>query len=139
MKKKIEDQLEILKAYVDGKQIVWRPIGYGDEMVDLTPEMLKIDGGFDFKGKEYGVSEGRPHHLDWSDVSESIVAVATDKSGATFIYMILDKDVTFKIMRGEQVWRFTNMAPLPAEILSSFKPGTMPWEKSLVMRPGLAA
>ena len=120
-KKTLEEKIAVMQHYLNG----------GDIVVDGRVWSRKLFGypNFNWEAFEYNIYEEpktKPS-INWEHVSKEYKYMATDCSGRTYLHI---DEPTLK----GTYWT-TDPACKPANVFSSYIPGTCDWKDSLVKRP----
>lgn len=124
----IETRVEVMQAWLDGKDIQFRPagevgpFGWRNFDCDRTPK-------FNFVNSEYRIRPAEPDSIDWSHVAPRLKFMARDKSGKAYLYEAKPKMMSIEFYCNET----TSLAV--AEDYASFRQGSVDWADSLVCRP----
>jgi len=125
-KQRCQHMIEVMQAYIDGKQIECKWHYETDEQWGVSSNPKFSWGMFDYRVKE---SDGltKPS-IDWSTVPIAYNWLARDSSGAVYVYS--DRPIL-----GETLWEYDDVAVYDYVDHSSLYVGTCDWKDSLVFRP----
>lgn len=118
------EAIKVMQAYVDGEEIEFR-----HDTADYWAR-ISLDGGdvsWSWSAFRYRIAPQKPS-INWDHVSDEYNWLAVDKDGNAYLF-------TSKPELCAPIWT-TGYGRARANAHTSFKPGKVPWEESLVMRPG---
>lgn len=112
--------MEILRAIAKGESTQWCEPSHESWYALFGTPTVMLD-------VIYRVAP-QPSTVDWSHVGENIVAFITQPSGRSWGFSKIPEE-------NKRHW-FSYSTQIPADYWPSFKPGNMPWQESLIIRPG---
>jgi hypothetical protein len=98
---------------------------------DVAPDALSLDVERTYRAAPEPlrpISCTLPGVSIWDLFDESVVALARDKEGDLYSYTAVP-------WRGEVTWHGSGFASIPVS-MTAIDPGNMPWDESLIVRPG---
>lgn len=127
MTKTTAEKIAVMQAYERGEKIEAKSNGVS------TRWSVNYDPRWNWSSFDYRIAapEPVPHTIDWSHVSEDFVCILTSSCGDV---LLSDKHPNSKNPMTN--WGFpVGFRASRADHFKSFKPGNMPWQESLVVRP----
>lgn len=123
MTKTTAEMIAVMQAYERGEKIELK-CNISGEYSDCRPYWNWIDN-------DYRIAPPKPvpHQIDWSHVGDKFCAIVTTSKGEVYLTTSLPQ-LSFDTFE----WPMTTTF-LYADVFSSFKPGNMPWQESLAIRP----
>lgn len=125
MTKTTAEKIAVMQAYERGEKIEYRNIGSMQRWLESANPKWSL-GVIDYR---IAAPDPVPHTIDWSHVSDDYVCMVTTSHGNHYLATSIPED-------GIDTWHW------PFDVVfsliqshSSFKPGNMPWQDSLVVRP----
>ena len=121
-KKRTEQQIDVMLAYINGKRIECRIANPPGKWHFVDHPMWA------WQMCEYREYVGRPDSIDWSAVGKEYNWLARDSDGRAYLFSSTPaKDCT--------MWRSTGGNFIKASAFSSYVRGNTAWDASLVIRP----
>lgn len=111
--------IDIMGAYYRGKKIEVSIKGCDEWFLSETPS-------WDWKHCDYRIAIERKDEIDWSQVNPTYKSMARNEDGRVYFHSIKYPTKTSKAWRSAHSCRVSQ---------SSYKQGTISWEKSLIIRP----
>ncbi len=118
----VDEMIEVLQAYKNGKTIQVRPKLYDDKSYEDIS-----DPSFRFGQFEYRVKPDEPDYINWDHVHSDYKFMARNINGTVFLFSV-------KPITTGDFWNSPGLV-CRAIVFSSYKRGTVSWENSLVERP----
>lgn len=128
MTKTTAEMIAVMQAYERGEKIECRNIKQ-EEWYPLAN--FWCDRLWNWETADFRIAPPKPvqHQIDWSHVGDKFCAIVTTSKGEVYLTTSLPK-----LSLDTFEWPMTTTF-LDADVFSSFKPGNMPWQESLVIRP----
>lgn len=121
-----QDMRDIIAAHERGEVVEFRAFG---------ANWRRIQAGhkFNMKKREYRIAPIRTDYINWDHVSIEYKYMARDANGVAELYQS-------EPIISERAWGVWTTDPMtmdfiPADAFTSYKQGTVSWDKSLVKRP----
>lgn len=115
--------IEVMQAYVDGKEIEYKPSSIGFWRITENP-------GWYWDDWDYRIAETKtPDSINWDHVAPEFKYMARDAWGEVWLY----KD---KPEMHNRIWYLDDTIMVEATSHVSCVRGTVDWKDSLVIRPG---
>lgn len=120
---KPEDRHAIFEAWLDKQLDIFWDGSWRTENLDITT----LVRSHIYRTKPI------PDSIDWSHISENLRSMARDANGKAYLYV----DEVPEESSSSNCWKGIGLdEPIPAGVFASYKMGNMPWDQSLVIRPG---
>jgi hypothetical protein len=114
-----EEKIAVMQAKLAGKPIERSVIYTADDWVPSGKP------AWNWAVYDYRVAVTKPS-IDWSVLSEEVVAIATDENGRSWGYRKVP------VIEGSH---WSGVGLFRADFIASFTPGTCDWRDSLIVRP----
>ena len=124
-KQRCQEMIEVMQAYLDGKQIECISL-FGDDEWKIVEEPDFNWFHYDYRVKEDD-SLTKPS-IDWSTVPRNYNWMARDRSGDVYVY-------SERPSLGETLWLYDDVVDYDYIYRLSLDVGTCDWKDSLVKRP----
>jgi len=134
--KTTEEMIEVMQAFIDGKKIEWSDKDEPDRWYSSSVPSWN----FGFTNFRVAEEPRIPDSIDWSHVADEYICHAVDENevGCLFTKTPMEDTSCFD---SSGVWVYPDdnvecLDSMRSHVFSSFKRGNLPWDQSLIYRPG---
>lgn len=117
-----KEAIKVMQHYADGGEV---EASGGDGWHRFISPGAPSWNWVDF---EYRIKE-EPMSIDWSHLRDDIIAVAADSYGNAYAHTTIPS-------KWYRIWHGVEGGAFPVNHIASFRRGTVPWDRSLIIRPG---